>query len=172
MIGQIATYLNLAPWYASLTKPSFNPPNWVFGPVWTALYLLMAFSVWRILRLPSGSMRRTALALFFVQLALNAAWSWMFFAANNPLLGMVNIVPQFVLIVATVVAFYWLDKLAAYCLVRSRPGSRSQPCSIFRSGCSTAEARAMPNGEPGKIRRAKQSGSRSMTECRSDIGIN
>ena len=98
VVGQIATYPNLAPWYASLTKPSFNPPNWVFGPVWTTLYLLMAFSLWRVLRLPSGSMRRTALTLFFIQLALNAAWSWMFFAANSPLLGLVNIVPQLSLI--------------------------------------------------------------------------
>jgi len=117
VVGQIATYPNLAPWYASLTKPSFNPPNWIFGPVWTTLYLLMAFAAWRILRLPAGSMRRTALILFFVQLALNAAWSWMFFAANSPLLGLVNIVPQFALMVATVVVFYGLDRLAAYCLV-------------------------------------------------------
>ncbi len=117
VIGQIATYPNLAPWYASLAKPSFNPPNWIFGPVWTTLYLLMAFSVWRILRLPAGSTRRTALTLFFIQLALNAAWSWMFFAANSPLLGLVNIIPQFALIVATVVAFSRLDRLAAYCLV-------------------------------------------------------
>ena len=117
VIGQIATYPNLAPWYANLAKPSFNPPNWVFGPVWTTLYLLMAFSVWRILRLPVRSMRRTAVTLFFVQLVLNAAWSWMFFAAHSPLLGVVNIVPQFALIIATVVAFYRLDRLAALCLV-------------------------------------------------------
>ena len=51
VVGQIATYPNLAPWYASLTKPWINPPNWIFGPVWTTLYLLMAFSVWRVLRL-------------------------------------------------------------------------------------------------------------------------
>jgi len=117
MIGQIATYPNLAPWYASLSKPAFNPPNWVFGPVWTTLYLLMAFAAWRILRLPSDPTRRTALALFFVQLAMNAAWSWMFFAAHSPLLGLINIVPQLALIVATVVVFYRLDRLAAYCLV-------------------------------------------------------
>mgnify|MGYP003332880572 CR=1 FL=1 len=117
VIGQVATYPNLAPWYASLTKPAYNPPNWVFGPVWTTLYLLMAFAAWRILRLPSGPTRLTALTLFFVQLAMNAAWSWMFFAANSPLLGLINIVPQFALIVATVVAFYRLDKLAAYCLI-------------------------------------------------------
>lgn len=116
--GQIATYPNLAPWYAGLVKPSFNPPNWIFGPVWTILYVLMAFAVWRILRLPPASpARRTALTLFFVQLVLNAAWSWMFFDANSPLLGLINIVPQLLVVVATVVAFHRLDKVAAWCLV-------------------------------------------------------
>lgn len=118
VLGQLATYPNLAPWYAGLTKPSFNPPNWIFGPVWTALYALMALAVWRILRLPRDSAaRRLALSLFFIQLALNAAWSWMFFGAHNSLLGVINIVPQFLVIVAAVVAFYRLDKLAAWCLV-------------------------------------------------------
>lgn len=117
-LGQLATYPNLAPWYAGLVKPSFNPPNWIFAPVWTTLYVLMAFAVWRILRLPEASAaRRLALSLFFIQLALNAAWSWMFFGANNPWLGAINIVPQFMVVLATVVAFHRLDKLAAWCLV-------------------------------------------------------
>jgi translocator protein len=123
VIGQLATYPNLAPWYAGLVKPAFNPPNWIFAPVWTFLYALMVFAVWRILRLPQSSVaqfsaaRRLALSLFFTQLTLNAAWSWMFFGANNPLLGLVNIVPQFLVIVATVVAFYRLDRMAAWCLL-------------------------------------------------------
>src|SRR5215204_1244830 len=104
VVGQLATYPNLAPWYAGLVKPSFNPPNWIFGPVWTTLYVLLAFAVWRILRLPEASAaRRLALTLFFIQLTLNAAWSWMFFGANSPLLGVVNIVPQFLVILAAVV---------------------------------------------------------------------
>ena len=117
-VGQLATYPNLAPWYAGLAKPSFNPPNWVFAPVWTTLYVLMAFAVWRILRLPQVSAaRRLALSLFFIQLALNAAWSWMFFGANNPLLGLINIVPQFLVILATVVAFQRLAgwRLGFFC---------------------------------------------------------
>jgi translocator protein len=117
VIGQLATYPNLAPWYAGLVKPSFNPPNWVFAPVWTTLYVLMAFAVWRILRRPQTSAaRRSALTLFFVQLTLNAAWSWMFFGANSPLLGIINIIPQLLVIIAAVVAFYRLDKAAAWCL--------------------------------------------------------
>ena len=115
--GQIATYPNLVPWYASLAKPSFKPPNWIFGPVWTALYVLMAYAVWRIMRMPPSPERRTALVLFFVQLALNAAWSWMFFEAHSPLLGLINIGPQLAVILATVVAFYKLDRDAALCLV-------------------------------------------------------
>jgi len=114
--GQIATYPNLAPWYAGLSKPAFNPPNWLFAPVWTALYLLMAFVLWRLLRLAPSSARRNAMVLFFVQLALNAAWSWMFFAAHSPLLGLVNIVPQWLAVVATIVALARLDRLAAWCL--------------------------------------------------------
>jgi tryptophan-rich sensory protein len=114
--GQLATFPNLAPWYAGLAKPSFNPPNWVFAPVWTMLFVLMAFAVWRVLRLPQGSVRRLALALFFIQLALNAAWSWMFFAAQSPLLGMINIVPQWLIILATIITFHRLDRLAAWCI--------------------------------------------------------
>jgi len=111
-VGQVAAYPNLAPWYAGLVKPSFNPPDWVFGPVWTTLFLLMAFAVWRILRLPAASAeRRWALSLFFAQLALNAAWSWMFFASHNPLLGLINIVSQIL------VAFYRIDRFAGWCLM-------------------------------------------------------
>ncbi|MEJ2375180.1 MAG: tryptophan-rich sensory protein [Pseudolabrys sp.] len=115
--GQLATYPNLVPWYAGLAKPAFNPPDWVFAPAWSALYLLMAFALWRMLRLAPSPERRTALILFFIQLALNAAWSWMFFAAHSPLLGLINVVPQWLVIVATIVAFGRLDRLAAWCLV-------------------------------------------------------
>lgn len=118
VLAQLATYPNLIPWHAALIKPSFNPPNWLFGPVWTTLYVLMAFAVWRILRLrQSSAARRLALTLFFIQLALNAAWSWMFFGANSTLLGVINIIPQFLIILVTIVAFHRLDKLAAWCLV-------------------------------------------------------
>lgn len=117
LLGQWATYPNLAPWYAGLAKPWFNPPNWIFAPVWTSLYLLMAYSVWRILKAPGNDAdRRTALMLFFVQLALNALWSWLFFGLNNPLAGLMNIVPQLLVILATIDRFRRLDRWAARCL--------------------------------------------------------
>ena len=118
-IGQIATYPNLVPWYAGLTKPSFNPPNWIFAPVWTTLYALMAFALWRILRVqkPPDTRRNYAIGLFSLLLVLNAAWSWMFFWAHSPLLGLVNIVPQFAVILATIFSFARLDGFAAACLL-------------------------------------------------------
>ena len=119
ILGQIATYPNLVPWYAGLAKPDFNPPNWIFAPVWTTLYALMAFALWRILRVQksSGTYRNYAIGLFLLLLALNAAWSWMFFWAHSPLLGLINIVPQFVVILATIISFARVDSLAAICLL-------------------------------------------------------
>lgn len=119
ILGQIATYPNLTPWYAGLAKPSFNPPNWIFAPVWTTLYALMAFALWRILRarVQSETHRRYRVGLFFLLLALNAAWSWMFFWAHSPLFGLINIVPQFVVILATIISFARIDWPAAISLL-------------------------------------------------------
>jgi tryptophan-rich sensory protein len=117
-VGQIATYPNLAPWYSGLSKPTFNPPNWVFAPVWTTFYVLMALAMWRILRLQHARRGRSmALIFFFVQLTLNTAWSWMSFGANSPVLGLINIVPQLLVILATISLFHRLDRIAAWCLV-------------------------------------------------------
>ena len=116
LLGQAATFPNLS-WYAGLARPSISPPNWLFGPVWTALYGLMACAAFRILRLPASPAQRTALGLFWAQLALNAAWSWMFFAAHSPLLGLINIVPQVILVVAAATAFIRLDRIAGLCLL-------------------------------------------------------
>jgi benzodiazapine receptor len=119
ILGQIATFPNLVPWYAGLVKPFFNPPNWVFAPVWTALYVLMAFAFWRVLRAPisTGNRRRSAVILFVVLLLLNAAWSWMFFWAHSLLLGLINILPQLVVTVATIMSFAQIDRFAALCLL-------------------------------------------------------
>lgn len=117
-VGQWATFPNLVPWYAGLVKPSFNPPNWIFGPVWSALYALMALSLWRLLTseaLAAG--KRLAIGLFFLQLILNALWSVLFFGLHSPLAGLVDIVPQWLAILATIAVARRIDGLAAACLV-------------------------------------------------------
>ncbi|WP_342457080.1 TspO/MBR family protein [Ensifer adhaerens] len=118
ILGQMATYPNIESWYSTLEKPSFNPPNWVFAPVWTTLYILMAYAAWRLLSLPVRTPGRLAtLTLFYVQLALNALWSWMFFAMQSPVAGLVNIIVQIGFILATIAQAWNVDKTAALCLV-------------------------------------------------------
>ena len=106
-IGHLATYPNLAPWYAGGVRSGLDDALCDDGNCCVARPEV------------AGCVRRAGLALtlFFIQLVLNAAWSWMFFAANNPLLGVINIILQFLVILATVVEFYRLDRMAAWCLV-------------------------------------------------------
>lgn len=116
-VGNLATIPNIPTWYASLTRPPLTPPNWVFGPVWTLLYLLMAVAFYRVLRVGSATPGRTrALGVFMAQLGLNAAWSFAFFGAHSPALGLLTIAPLLSLIVATIVLFRPLDAIAAWCL--------------------------------------------------------
>lgn len=117
-IGQIATFPNLAPWYAGLAKPAFNPPNWIFGPVWSCLYALMAFALWRLLtRDRNGVAQPLAVAAFYLQLVLNALWSVVFFGAHSPFLGLVDIVPQWLAIMVTIFLAARIDQWAAAALV-------------------------------------------------------
>lgn len=116
-LGSWLTMPSLDPWYAGLVKPSFNPPNWVFGPVWTSLFLAMAYAFWRIWQLPADtpvqySSRNRVSWIFGVHLLLNIGWSAAFFFMQNPAFGLVVIL-LFGLSVATVmVLFFKLDKLA------------------------------------------------------------
>lgn len=117
ILGSAVTVPQIAGWYAGLAKPSFNPPNWIFAPVWTALYALMALVVFRILRIPVGTPgRRRALLAYHLQLLLNIAWSFAFFGANSPLAGLAVILPLLAAILATIATFRPLDRLAAYLL--------------------------------------------------------
>jgi tryptophan-rich sensory protein len=118
LLGSIATAPNIPTWYEGLEKPGFTPPNWVFGPAWTILYLMMAAAIWRVLSLPAGRPGRSAaLAAFFVQLALNATWSWAFFAARSPGAGLLVIAALLVAIVSTIRLFRPLDRPASWLLV-------------------------------------------------------
>jgi tryptophan-rich sensory protein len=104
-------------WFEALTKPAFNPPSWVFGPVWTVLYVMMAVAAWRVLLRAGWAAARRAMTLFGVQLALNLAWSWLFFAAQRPDLALVDIVALDLAVLATGWAFRRHDRLAAWLLV-------------------------------------------------------
>src|SRR5262245_12415992 len=90
-VGSAVTLPEINGWYASLPKPSWNPPNWVFGPVWSTLYLLMAVSAWLVWREAGFTGARIALALFGIQLALNVLWSVLFFGWHRPDLALVDI---------------------------------------------------------------------------------
>jgi translocator protein len=114
-LGNLATMPQIPTWYAGLAKPSFNPPNWVFGPVWTLLYAFMAYAFWRILQVPPGSPgRRTAIRVFLVQLGLNALWSVVFFGLHRPGLAIVVVVLLEIGILAMIVAFRRLDPVAGW----------------------------------------------------------
>ncbi len=117
-IGSFATIPNVATWYAGLEKPAFTPPNWLFGPAWTVLYILMGFSFWRILSLGSDEPgQRLAVTLFLVQLALNALWSVVFFGLHSPLYGLIVISAMIMAIVATIFTFWPLDRVAAIVMI-------------------------------------------------------
>ena len=86
-IGSLATFANVRTWYPLLHKPSWNPPSWIFGPVWTVLYVLMAVAIWRAWRASSSDAVRSRLVIgYFGQLALNAGWSIIFFGLKQPAL--------------------------------------------------------------------------------------
>jgi translocator protein len=115
-IGALAS-IEAASFYMSLERPSWGPPPTVFGPVWTALYLLMAIAAWLVWRNGGFAARRSALVLYIVQLAANALWSVLFFGKHQGALAFADILLLWVLIVATLVAFARANKLAAALLV-------------------------------------------------------
>jgi translocator protein len=118
-IGSVAVTRTIETWYVALHKPSWNPPNWLFAPVWTTLYLLMAISAWLIWRNRDASptQARLALWLFLIQLALNAAWSWIFFAFMLPGAALVEIVVLWIVILATIIAAWPISRTASLLLV-------------------------------------------------------
>jgi len=103
-------------WYASLNKPSWNPPGWIFGPVWTFLYALMAVAAWSVWRRGGWRAQRLPLSLFLTQLTLNALWTPLFFGVHRPDLALVDILLLWLAIVATIVAFGRTNAVAA-CLL-------------------------------------------------------
>ena len=100
-------------WYAALHKPFFNPPNYIFGPVWTALYVLMAVSFYIILRQPPSAERRRGIAIFLVQLTLNFFWSIIFFNLHRTGTALAEVAMMWLSILAMIILFYRISKTAA-----------------------------------------------------------
>lgn len=118
ILGTPFTISAIPSWYATLNKPFFAPPNWIFGPVWTLLYLLMGVSIYLIWKLGWKKKNVKTAGIFFLsQLALNFIWSPIFFGLKTPLLGLIVIVLMWVMIVLTMRRFYPLSKLAFYLLI-------------------------------------------------------
>jgi tryptophan-rich sensory protein len=103
--------------YGALTRPEWAPPGWLFGPVWTVLYLMMAIAAWMIWRRGGFAANRVALSLFVAQLAFNALWTWMFFAWQLGALAFVEVLLLWALIATVIVVFYRKRALAAVLLV-------------------------------------------------------
>ena len=117
VVPSLLTADEVATWYPTLAKPAFTPPSWVFGPVWTTLYLLMGVALYLVWRSEPGRRRRVALAVFAGQLVLNAAWTLVFFGSQAIFGGLVVIVALLAVILATVAAFARVDRRAAALLV-------------------------------------------------------
>jgi len=101
-------------WYATLNRPSFNPPNWIFGPVWTALYILMGISFFLIWKQDVSKERNRAILVYLLQLLLNFAWSLIFFYFNLIGLAFVEIILLWISIVMMLVVFYKIKPIASY----------------------------------------------------------
>lgn len=111
-IGGAVTATSVGTWYQVLAKPAFNPPDWIFAPVWTGLFFMMALAGWRVWRRDGLREARAALTLFALQLALNLGWSILFFGLRSIGAALVEIIVLLLAILATTVVFWRRDRLA------------------------------------------------------------
>lgn len=119
IVPSILTADEVATWYPTLAKPAFTPPSWVFGPVWTTLYLLMGVALYLVWQHKDeeGRLQQVALGVFAVQLVLNAGWTLVFFGSQEIFAGLVVIVALLAAIMGTMAAFWRIDRRAAALLV-------------------------------------------------------
>ncbi|MBS1717361.1 MAG: tryptophan-rich sensory protein [Armatimonadetes bacterium] len=113
-LGGIATSKVIPTWYAGLKKPAWNPPSWVFGPVWTVLYIMMAVAAWLVWE--RSGLTGLAPVFYFVQLGLNVLWSFIFFGMRKPGPAFAELVVFWLAILATMVAFWQIDPIAGLLL--------------------------------------------------------
>ena len=113
-IGGITTFKFKEPWYSTLVKPSFNPPDWVFGPVWTILYILMAIAIWNVW---IKSKNINVVYLYFIHLFFNTTWSVVFFGFNQIELALINLIVLILFIVILFRKYKVISKLSAYLMI-------------------------------------------------------
>lgn len=120
VIGSVFTIPSISTWYATLVRPTLSPPAWVFGPVWTILFVLMGvsfFLIWKNDYSAASKERRKGIILFFIQLGLNTLWSIIFFGLHNPGAAFIEIIFLWLAIFATIITFSKISKPAALLLV-------------------------------------------------------
>lgn len=118
--SSLVTRLAVESWYPTIQKPSFNPPNWLFAPVWTILYIMMAVAgglVWHEINSPRKEEVKKSMLFFAIQLGLNALWSYLFFGLKNPLLALIEIVLLWLMIYETYIKFVKINKFSGYLFV-------------------------------------------------------
>ena len=117
-IGSFFTSPAIPNWYQGIEKPSFNPPSWVFAPVWTSLYILMGIALYLIwVKGLEKKENKIAIGVFGIQLVLNSLWSILFFGLQNPFFAFIEIIILWTAILASILLFYRIDKRAAYLLI-------------------------------------------------------
>jgi tryptophan-rich sensory protein len=116
-IGGTWTAKEVAGWYTTINRPSIAPPNWVFGPVWTLLYAMMAVAAWQVWQAAASPTRTLGITLFLIQLALNLGWTFIFFRQHQIGAALVEIVLLWIAIVATALVFSRISPLSAWLLV-------------------------------------------------------
>jgi tryptophan-rich sensory protein len=114
LIGSYFTFSSVNTWYQTLQKPSFSLPSWLFGPVWTLLYVLMGIAFYLVW---TAKKNNVAISLYSVQLGLNLLWSVLFFGLRSPFYALICIVALWLAILATILSFYKISKTAAYLMV-------------------------------------------------------
>jgi tryptophan-rich sensory protein len=116
-LGSMLTRPSIGTWYAALAKPAWTPPNWLFAPVWTTLYIMMAVAAWLIWKTHGLQAASVAMRLFAVQLALNVGWSALFFWLHRPGMAFAEIVLLWVFILLTILAFWKLSVTAGWLMI-------------------------------------------------------
>lgn len=117
IIGAALIGTSVSTWYPTLAKASWNPPGWIFGPVWTILYCLIAVAGWLIYLKPSSEMRTKGLVIYWIQLGVNGLWPYLFFYLKSPLLGLFDIVMLLVLICWEAFVFKSLSRFAFFIFI-------------------------------------------------------